>query len=109
MYLALCRQGLCSSGRRALREEGCYRPLCAVGSCFALEVSEANANEGEVEGHVDVHQLVEELHGQREQLEHSIIGAAYRRERRRCVNGWFGHWTVKGIIKVKQRFVSSLH
>lgn len=52
--------------------------LSADGSSFALQVTEANVNEGEVEGGASVHHLVEELHSQRDQLDHSIITAVYR-------------------------------
>lgn len=69
---------LCFPGRRALGEERRDGSLCAAGGCLALEVTEADVNEGEVEGHVGDHHLVEELHGQRDQLRHSLVTAAYR-------------------------------
>ncbi len=50
----------------------------STGSSPGLQVTEANVNEGEVEGSAAVHHLVEELHGQRDELDHSIIAAACR-------------------------------
>lgn len=61
-----------------MREERCYGALSAGSSSPGLKVTEANVNEGEVEGSAAVHHLVEELHGQLDQLDHSIITAAYR-------------------------------
>lgn len=62
-----------------LCEERCYGALSAGGSCSpGLQVTEANVNEGEVKGGAAVYHLVEELHGQRDQLGHSFITAAYR-------------------------------
>ncbi len=59
-------------------EERCYGALSAGGSSPGLQVTEANVNEREVEGGAAVHHLVEELHGQRDQLDHSVITAACR-------------------------------
>lgn len=58
-------------------EERCYGALSADGGSSGLQVTEANVNEGEVECGAAVHHLVEELHGQRDQLDHSVITAAY--------------------------------
>lgn len=44
-------------------EERCYGALSADGSSPGLQVTEANIDEGEVEGGVAVHHLLEELHG----------------------------------------------
>lgn len=56
----------------------CNGALSTGGSSPRLKVTEANINEGEVEGCAAVHHLVEEFHCQCGQLNHSIIGAAYR-------------------------------
>lgn len=108
LYLALC-----FPGRGAMCEERCYGALCAGGSCSGLQVTEANVNEGEMEGSAAVHHSVEEFHGQRDQLDHSIIPAAYRHYRKQRFSGinsytWSGrvktgfkHKTAKGhIIKL---------
>lgn len=78
LYLALCWQDLCFSGRRALCEERCYGTLSVGGSPLGLQVTEANVDEGKVESGSAVHHLVKELHGQRDQLDHSIITATYK-------------------------------
>lgn len=72
-------------------EERCYGALCAGDSCSGLQVTEANVDEGEMEGSAAVHHFVEEFHGQRDQLDHSIIPAAYTRYRKQRFNGHF--WT----------------
>lgn len=61
-----------------MSEERCDGALSAGGSSPRLQVTEANINEGEVEGCTAVHHLVEEFHCQCGQLNHSIIGASYR-------------------------------
>lgn len=58
-------------------EERGYGALSADGSPPALQVTEADVHEREVEGGPAVHHLVEELHGQLDQLDHSIITVAY--------------------------------
>lgn len=59
-------------------EERCDGALSADGSPPGPQVAEADVDEGEVEGGAAVHHLVEELHGQRDQLDHSFISAVCR-------------------------------
>lgn len=68
---------LCFSGRYcATCEEGANGALYVGCSSSGLQITEAHINEGEVEGFALVHHLVEEFHSHRDQMEHSIIGAA---------------------------------
>lgn len=77
-YLDFWRQQLCISRRCAKCEERCYWALSTDSSSSGLQVAKANVNESEVESGATVNHLVEELHGQRDQLDHSIITVAYR-------------------------------
>lgn len=61
-----------------MREERSYGALSTDSSSSGLQIAEANINESEVESSTAVNQLVEELHGQWNQLGHGIITAAYR-------------------------------
>lgn len=72
-------------------EKRCYGALSAGGSYSGLQVTEANVDEGEMEGSAAVNHLVEEFHGQRDQLDYSIVTAAYRHSRKQCFNDNFGH------------------
>lgn len=44
-----------------------------------------------MEGSAAVYHLVEEFHGQRDQLVYSVVATTYRHSRKQCVNGNFGY------------------